>query len=111
MRTHRMLGILALSLSLGGCNSLSPTQRYALNSNAYSTAVEGVTNASRLDLVDLEFLEGFNEVRAPARAGIDEWEDALMSGENLSSTKRRRISGLIDRLILMHIQAKRGGDE
>ena len=103
-----MLGILALSLSLGGCNSLSPTQQYALVSDAYSTTVEGVTNASRLDLVDREFMEDFNEVRIPARAGIDEWEAALLANETFPASIRKRVSDWVDRMILMHLEATKG---
>ena len=53
-------------------------------------------------------MEDFNEVRIPARAGIDEWEAALLANETFPASIRKRVSDWVDRMILMHLEATKG---
>jgi len=97
--------VFGMLVAMVGCENLSSSQRYKLASDTYSTAVEGVTLASRAGAVDLDTIEDFDQVRSAAREILDAWEQAIIDGRNFNGGAA--FDELLDAMLRVQLEAER----
>jgi hypothetical protein len=67
---------------LGQARELTPNQTWAASAESYDTVVKAITALGNEGVLDYDTLVEFDKYRRKARKALDDWRDALLSGQS-----------------------------